>query len=102
MESKSSTSSDNTEHIQSVDTVYSADSVEWCPISNYHHVLACGTYQLEDKKDEEKPQAASSQVMKRVSHECATCTDPPFAGRASISIPKYTQTLLRASSIVRT
>ena len=37
----------NTKQVQCVDTVYSADSVEWCPIDGFNHVLACGTYQLE-------------------------------------------------------
>ena len=31
-----------------VDTEYSADAVEWCPLDGYHHILACGTYQLAD------------------------------------------------------
>lgn len=31
------------------DTEYSADSVEWCPIAEYQHVLLCGTYQLVDQ-----------------------------------------------------
>jgi len=29
------------------DTSYSADSVEFCPRPGFHHILACGTYQLE-------------------------------------------------------
>jgi diphthamide biosynthesis protein 7 len=28
------------------DTEYSADSVEWCPISPYQNIFVCGTYQL--------------------------------------------------------
>lgn len=28
------------------DTLLSADSVEWCPVSGLEEVLACGTYQL--------------------------------------------------------
>ena len=28
------------------DTLYSADSVEFCPQPGRHHILACGTYQL--------------------------------------------------------
>lgn len=38
--------------LQVVDTEYSADAVEWCPIDKWHHVLTCGTYQL--KNPEEK------------------------------------------------
>uniref|UniRef100_A0A8C3WKY6 Diphthine methyltransferase n=1 Tax=Catagonus wagneri TaxID=51154 RepID=A0A8C3WKY6_9CETA len=36
-----------------VDTEYTADSVEWCPLEGCRHLLACGTYQL--KKPEEQP-----------------------------------------------
>ncbi|XP_062929875.1 diphthine methyltransferase [Mobula hypostoma] len=38
--------------LQVVDTEYSADAVEWCPIDKFHNVLTCGTYQL--KNPEEK------------------------------------------------
>lgn len=30
----------------SYDTIYSADSVEWCPIEPYQNIFICGTYQL--------------------------------------------------------
>jgi len=32
--------------LHQVDTEYSADSVEWCPVEGMQHVLLCGTYQL--------------------------------------------------------
>lgn len=32
--------------LQVVDTEYSADAVEWCPVDGWHSILACGTYQL--------------------------------------------------------
>ncbi|KAJ6651982.1 hypothetical protein lerEdw1_015860 [Lerista edwardsae] len=32
--------------LQVVDTEYSADAVEWCPVDSWHSILACGTYQL--------------------------------------------------------
>ena len=35
------------ETLHKVDTDYSADSVEWCPIEGYQHILLTGTYQLE-------------------------------------------------------
>ncbi|XP_041048971.1 diphthine methyltransferase isoform X3 [Carcharodon carcharias] len=38
--------------LQVVDTEYSADAVEWCPIDTWHHVLTCGTYQLKDPKEQ--------------------------------------------------
>lgn len=31
-----------------VDTVLTADAVEWCPHAGLEQILACGTYQLED------------------------------------------------------
>ncbi|XP_050538563.1 diphthine methyltransferase isoform X2 [Daktulosphaira vitifoliae] len=37
-------------HLESHDTTYPADSVEWCPIKDYHHVLVCGTYKLDEEK----------------------------------------------------
>ncbi|KAG0052925.1 Diphthine methyltransferase [Gryganskiella cystojenkinii] len=36
--------------IHSDDTIYSADSIEFCPFESHAHLLACGTYQL--AKDE--------------------------------------------------
>ncbi|KAM3825673.1 diphthine methyltransferase isoform 1-T3 [Vipera latastei] len=39
--------------LQVVDTEYSADVVEWCPVEGWHNILACGTYQL--KKPESEP-----------------------------------------------
>ncbi|CAG8448694.1 12012_t:CDS:10 [Dentiscutata erythropus] len=36
--------------LYSLDTEYSADSVEFCPFENYSQFLACGTYQLADSK----------------------------------------------------
>ncbi|KAL5518935.1 hypothetical protein ACEPAH_618 [Sanghuangporus vaninii] len=29
-----------------LDTIYPADSVEFCPVQGYHDILACGTYKL--------------------------------------------------------
>lgn len=40
--------SSNVELFVSYDTVYPADTVEWCPISNYNSVLVCGTYKLDE------------------------------------------------------
>ncbi|XP_048669212.1 diphthine methyltransferase isoform X2 [Marmota marmota marmota] len=39
--------------LQAVDTEFTADSVEWCPLEGCRHLLACGTYQLR------RPDAAS-------------------------------------------
>ena len=46
----------NTEQVQRIDTIYSADSVEWCPIDRYDEVMVCGTYQLEAQKQTEVTQ----------------------------------------------
>nr|XP_060613422.1 diphthine methyltransferase isoform X1 [Anolis sagrei ordinatus] len=42
-----------TQTLQVVDTEYSADAVEWCPVEGWHGLLACGTYQL--KKPSSQP-----------------------------------------------
>lgn len=34
---------------QVIDTIYSADTVEACPIS--YNVIACGTYQVDEEKN---------------------------------------------------
>lgn len=44
--------SSRTRNLQVFDTELSADTVEWCPLPQYSHILACGTYQLQ--KDDEK------------------------------------------------
>lgn len=36
-----------TRTLQVVDTEFSADAVEWCPVPGWHSLLACGTYQLQ-------------------------------------------------------
>lgn len=45
--------------LQAVDTEYTADSVEWCPLDGCRHLLACGTYQLQ--KPEDKVRGAPTQ-----------------------------------------
>lgn len=32
----------------SYDTIYPADTVEWCPILEYNHIFVCGTYKLDE------------------------------------------------------
>ncbi|XP_006900733.1 PREDICTED: diphthamide biosynthesis protein 7 [Elephantulus edwardii] len=44
-------SSGHNQLLQTVDTGFTADSVEWCPLDGRRHLLACGTYQL--RKPEE-------------------------------------------------
>lgn len=43
-----------TRNLQVYDTELSADTVEWCPVSSDHDVLACGTYQLQRGTGEEE------------------------------------------------
>uniref|UniRef100_A0A452VG34 Diphthine methyltransferase n=1 Tax=Ursus maritimus TaxID=29073 RepID=A0A452VG34_URSMA len=38
--------------LPAVDTEYTADSVEWCPLEGCRHLLACGTYQLQKPEDQ--------------------------------------------------
>lgn len=33
---------------ESYDTIYPADTVEWCPILEYNNVFVCGTYKLDE------------------------------------------------------
>ncbi|XP_053329797.1 diphthine methyltransferase isoform X2 [Spea bombifrons] len=35
-----------TQTLQVIDTEYSADAAEWCPLDGWSNILACGTYQL--------------------------------------------------------
>lgn len=37
----------NIQLLCSLDTEFSADSVEWCPIQEFHNIFVCGTYKLE-------------------------------------------------------
>ena len=37
------------EKLFEVDTILTADSVEWCPFEALHQVLACGTYHLDEE-----------------------------------------------------
>ncbi|XP_062564072.1 diphthine methyltransferase-like isoform X2 [Armigeres subalbatus] len=49
--------------LHTYDTVYSADSVEWCPHNPYQQLFVCGTYQLDDK--EESPTSNTSQTVRK-------------------------------------
>ncbi|XP_006863836.1 PREDICTED: diphthamide biosynthesis protein 7 [Chrysochloris asiatica] len=48
--------------LQTVDTEYTADSVEWCPLEGYRHLLACGTYQLQKPEDRAYDSESKSQT----------------------------------------
>lgn len=32
----------------SYDTIYPADTVEWCPVLGFNHLFVCGTYKLDE------------------------------------------------------
>lgn len=36
--------------LDTFDTEFSADSVEWCPAANFENIFVCGTYQLETQE----------------------------------------------------
>lgn len=36
--------------LDTFDTEFSADSVEWCPVEPYQNLIVCGTYQLTENK----------------------------------------------------
>lgn len=38
--------------LQAVDTEFTADSVEWCPVEGCQHLMTCGTYQLRTPEDQ--------------------------------------------------
>ncbi len=44
--------SDRVTQLHVIDTEYCADSAEWCPQPGAQHVLLCGTYQLEEARQE--------------------------------------------------
>lgn len=37
--------------LHTFDTIYSADSIEWCPVENFKEYFVCGTYQLCDNEE---------------------------------------------------
>lgn len=42
------------ELLQTLDTKYCADSVEWCPITPHCDYFVCGTYELQESKEDSK------------------------------------------------
>eukprot|EP01134_Creolimax_fragrantissima_P001681 CFRG1681T1 len=47
---------------QTIDTDYSADTVEWCPVLEFSNVLVCGTYQLLENNEGNESNAAEESV----------------------------------------
>lgn len=48
--------------LQAVDTEFTADSVEWCPVEGCQHLMACGTYQLRTPEDQPTLNVSEPQV----------------------------------------
>ncbi|KAF9082705.1 Diphthine methyltransferase [Mortierella sp. AD031] len=48
----------NPPSLDSDDTIYSADSIEFCPFQSHSHLFACGTYQLAKDESEDEPAPA--------------------------------------------
>ncbi|KAK7799749.1 hypothetical protein U0070_010756 [Myodes glareolus] len=48
--------------LQAVDTEFTADSVEWCPVEGCQHLMACGTYQLRTPEDQPALDVSEPQV----------------------------------------
>ncbi|KAM6965355.1 diphthine methyltransferase [Aplochiton taeniatus] len=55
-----------TRNMQVFDTELSADTVEWCPIPEWHNILACGTYQLQKGPDGAMGEAATPSRIGRL------------------------------------
>ncbi|KAF9437736.1 Diphthine methyltransferase [Entomortierella beljakovae] len=49
----------NPPSLDSDDTIYSADSIEFCPFKNHSNLLVCGTYQLVKDESEDPPETTA-------------------------------------------
>ena len=52
--------------LDSFDTEYSADSVEWCPANAFQDIFVCGTYQLTKKDEQTSDRSTSSKRLGRI------------------------------------
>ncbi|KAK1792245.1 hypothetical protein P4O66_012196 [Electrophorus voltai] len=55
-----------TRSLQVWDTELSADTVEWCPLPQWSHLLACGTYQLQKGEDNSAAECATPSRIGRL------------------------------------
>lgn len=53
----------NIRTLTTFDTVLPADTVEWCPVEPYRHILACGTYELVKNESETKSTSRQGQIL---------------------------------------
>lgn len=51
--------------LNAFDTIFSADSVEWCPVEPFRNLIACGTYQLTENEEKDGT-ARSDETSRRV------------------------------------
>lgn len=51
------------------DTIYSADSVEWCPIDPHLDIFACGTYYLVKGEEKDKQERIGSILLFQIKKE---------------------------------
>ncbi|KAG0282499.1 Diphthine methyltransferase [Linnemannia gamsii] len=52
----------NPPSLDSSDTIYSADSIEFCPFESHSHLFACGTYQLAKDESEDEPAVTAPEL----------------------------------------
>ncbi|XP_053336863.1 diphthine methyltransferase isoform X2 [Clarias gariepinus] len=76
--------SSRTRNLQVFDTELSADTVEWCPLPHYAHILACGTYQLQ--KDDEKNTSRTGRLY-LFQFDQQQCFSPPLTEIQRIDTP---------------
>lgn len=51
------------EKLHTLDTEYSADSIEWCPNKNYENYFVCGTYQLEESENKSEAAKRKGRIL---------------------------------------
>lgn len=45
------------------DTVFPADTVEWCSVDPYRHILACGTYELIENESDTESASKQGEIL---------------------------------------
>lgn len=52
--------------LDSFDTEFSADSVEWCPVNSFKNIFVCGTYQLMKEDEQTSDKSKCSKRLGRI------------------------------------